>query len=146
VKLDEVLAPLQAVAWSDSIAVLQGAQKAWQRELERASRDGGGAPLGWLAAPAQATPVPGGAAMDRQPARERATGGEPWQMRVVHLSNCSAGASVWIRDARLAADGEPRLAASLALELAQRGLRLRVLTVNGQKVFETMEAYRHGSD
>jgi len=115
----------------------------WLREVERA-REGGGAPLGWAdAAPLSINneiPVETTSAVLLPPQ------GEPWQARVAHASSDGAEAQVWIRDGRLAPEAEPRLAASLALELARRGLRLRALTINGQTVFEATEAHRYGND
>jgi hypothetical protein len=115
----------------------------WLREMERAS-EGGGAPLAWAgAAPLS---IKDQIPVENPSAAPLPSQGEPWEPRRVHASSDGTEAQVWVRDGRLAPEAEPRLAASLALELARRGLRLRALTINGQTAFEATEAYRHGND
>lgn len=120
-------------------------------QLERQSdgaREGGGAPLGWFEQTFTDAISPSGNGSSAPGSSLPRS--EPWPQRVVHVSAIASEARVWIRDARLPAQDEPRLAESLALELAQRGLRLRALSVNGLKVFEAAleptEAHPHGDD
>jgi hypothetical protein len=61
---------------------------------------------------------------------------QQWPARSVHMMSDVGGAKVWIRDAGLAHESAGRIVSSLADELAQRGMRLRALTVNGRVVFE----------
>jgi len=117
----------------------QDPRGAWLKELERAHL------LDWFGSrvapesaaqarcdmPRAAAPDPGAPqdppdthAPDRQ-----------WPARSVHLMMEAAGARVWIRDSALTQGSTPRILSSLAGELAQRGLRLRGLTVNGRNAY-----------
>ena len=47
-----------------------------------------------------------------------------------------SGARVWVRDNRLAQGAAGGILSSLSGELASRGLRLRMLTLNGRVAFD----------
>lgn len=118
----------------------QDPRGAWLKELERAHL------LDWFGsrvAPQSATQVRWDAPRAAAPeagvppdARGMVAPGQEWPARSVHLMMEASGAQVWIRDSGLTQGSTPRILSSLAGELAQRGLRLRGLTVNGRSAFE----------
>ncbi len=71
---------------------------------------------------------------------------EPLPARAVHLMVDGSGAKVWIRDNDLTQARAGEIVASLAAELAERGLRLRALTVNGRVAFEAASAFQRDED
>ncbi len=59
-----------------------------------------------------------------------------WPARSVHMMVDRSGARVWVRDNRLAQGAAGGILSSLSGELASRGLRLRMLTLNGRVAFD----------
>jgi len=62
--------------------------------------------------------------------------GRQWPARSVHMTVDRSGARVWIRDTHLAQGATGGILSSLSGELALRGLRLRMLTLNGRVAFD----------
>jgi hypothetical protein len=89
------------------------------------------------ATPGPAAPAEGAAAGAGAPwSAGAAAPRQPWPERVLHAVIANAQARVWIRDAAFEYGDTAHVLARLAAELAQRGLALRELTINGRSAYE----------